>query len=52
MPRIEVITVWVFVPFHVAFTMNDYGEIGDIATGITRNHARVRSLRKHEKRYP
>lgn len=50
MPRIEAITIWRVL--HVAFTMNDYGEIGDIATGFTRDHARVRSMRKHEKRYP
>lgn len=51
MPRIEAVRVgpyWFAV--WVAFTMNDYGEMSDVRLGISREHARVRSLRAYESR--
>ena len=49
MPRIETFTIWRFV--HVAFSLNDFNEINDVATGFTANHARVRCLRRNDKRF-
>lgn len=49
MPRIESIYIWRFI--HISFTMNDYGEIRDVATGWSRDQSRLRCAAKHDKRY-
>ena len=49
MPRIE--TLVLFKVLHVAFTLSDFNKIDDIAIGVTRNHASVRCLRRHDERF-
>ena len=44
MPRIESIRIWRFI--HVSFSLNDWGEINDVATGWTQYHAANRCYRE------
>jgi hypothetical protein len=48
MPRVEVLKIWKFV--YVAFTLNDYNEINDIATSVSRSDAIANCLDRHSKR--
>ena len=48
MPRIETTRILRFIT--LAFSMNDWNEINDQALGFTENHARVRCLRKNDRR--
>ena len=45
MIRIETLVLWRVL--HVAFTMNDFGEIDDVAVGLTEASARDRCFARN-----